>query len=72
MGLVWTECIRQAKEMLDYWKGSPDIRQTSKDVRRFSLHVLSSTGFGKSYSFDRSTDEALRDRGSLTYKDPCH
>ncbi|KAF4618988.1 hypothetical protein G7Y89_g14859 [Cudoniella acicularis] len=69
MGLVWTECIRQANEMLDYWKGCPDIRQTGKDVRRFSLHVLTSTGFGKSYSFDRSTDEVSKEGGQLTYKD---
>lgn len=69
MPLVWKECIRQASEMLEYWTECPDIRQTGKDVRRFSLHVLSATGFGKSYSFDRSTDAALSEGGSLTYKD---
>ncbi|TVY36091.1 Cytochrome P450 [Lachnellula subtilissima] len=69
MGLVWTECIPQATETLDFWKECSHIRQTGKDVRRFSLHVLSTTGFGKSYSFDRSTDEALREGDSLTYKD---
>lgn len=68
MSLVWAECIRQGKEMLDYWKEIPDIRRTGKDVRRFSLHVLSATGFGKSYSFDRATEEAPLG-GSLTYKD---
>jgi cytochrome P450 len=69
MGLVWTECIRQANEMLDSWKGCSDIRQTGKDVRRFSLHVLTSTGFGKSYHFDRSTDENVREGDPMTYKD---
>jgi hypothetical protein len=69
MGLVWTECIRQANEMLDFWKDCSDIRQTGKDVRRFSLHVLTSTGFGKSYHFDRCTDENVRERDSMTYKD---
>jgi len=69
MGLVWTECIRQANEMLDFWKDCSDIRQTGKDVRRFSLHVLTSTGFGKSYHFDRSTDEKVREGDSMTYKD---
>lgn len=68
MSLVWSECIRQAREMLDYWKEYPDIRRTRRDVRRFSLHVLSATGFGKSYSFDRATEEAPPG-GSLTYKD---
>jgi hypothetical protein len=44
MDLVWTECIRQANEMLDFWKGRSDIRQTGKDVRRFSLHVSQPLG----------------------------
>ena len=71
MNLVWTESIRQAKEMLDYWKEIPDIRHTGKDVRRFSLHVLSATGFGKSYSFDRAAEEVPQE-GSMTYKDSLH
>lgn len=54
--------------MRDYWKGVPDIRHTVNDVRRFSLHVLSATGFGKSYSFDRAAEE-VPERGSLTYKE---
>ena len=68
MSLVWIECNRQAKEMLHYWKGVPDIRHAVKDVRRFSLHVLSATGFGKSYSFDRAAEE-VQQPGSLTYKE---
>ena len=68
MGLVWNESIRQAKQMLEYWRTNPDIRHTLKDVKRFSLHVLSATGFGKSYSYDPTTDETPKD-GSLTYKE---
>lgn len=71
MGLVWTECIRQAQEMRDYWQGIPDIRHTGKDVRRFSLHVLSATGFGKSYAFDRTAEERPLG-GKLSYKDSLH
>ncbi|MCJ1479173.1 hypothetical protein MMC13_007857 [Lambiella insularis] len=71
MGLVWAECIRQAHEMRDYWKGVPDIRHTGKDVRRFSLHVLSATGFGKSYPFDPAAEE-VPEGGKLTYKDSLH
>lgn len=70
MGRVWTECIRQANELLDFWKTSSDIRHTGKDIRRLSLHVLSNFAFGKSYSFNPSDDEALQAAaGSLSYKD---
>jgi hypothetical protein len=69
MPLVWTSCISQAHEMLSYWASLTSNLQTGKDVRRFSLHVLTATGFGKPYHFDRSIDEALPKDGSLSYKD---
>jgi cytochrome P450 len=69
MPLVWTSCISQAHEMLSYWASLPSNFQTGKDVRRFSLHVLTATGFGKPYHFDRFVDEALPKDGSLSYKD---
>ncbi len=54
--------------MLEYWSKSPDIRYTAKDARRFSLHVLSATGFGKPHPFDRATEKPP-EAGSLTYKE---
>lgn len=53
--LVWTESIRQAQEVLTYWASQETpITDTAKHVRTLSLHVLSSAGFGKSYSFQKS------------------
>lgn len=54
--------------MLEYWSKSTDIRYTVRDVRRFSLHVLSATGFGKPHAFDRATEKPS-EAGSLTYKE---
>lgn len=54
--------------MLEYWRNLPDVRYTIKDVRRFSLHVLSATGFGKSHSFDRAAEKSP-EAGSLSYKE---
>ena len=67
MNTVWDACIHQAHEMLEHWKGMPDVRSTGKDVHRFSLHVLTATGFGKSYPFDPKKEEILPD-GQLSYK----
>ena len=55
--LVWIESLRQATEMLQFWKslGTP-IRRTARDTRTLSLHVLSGAGFGKSYSFQKSAE----------------
>ena len=53
--LVWTESIRQAQEVLTYWTSQKTPKtDTAKHVRTLSLHVLSSAGFGKSYSFQKS------------------
>ena len=68
MDNVWNVCRSQGKEMLEYWTRRSDIRRTLKDVKRFSLHVLSATGFGKSYPFDPAEEEPACP-GSLTYKD---
>ena len=55
--LVWTESIRQAQEVLAYWKSQRiPIVDTAKHVRTLSLHVLSSAGFGKSYSFQKAAE----------------
>lgn len=55
--LVWTESIRQAEEVLQYW-GLSDfpITETAKDMRTLSLHVLSGAGFGKFNSFKNSNE----------------
>ena len=55
--LVWNVSTRQTQEVLAYWASqrSP-ITDTAKHVRTLSLHVLSSAGFGKSYSFQKSSE----------------
>ncbi|TEY34808.1 hypothetical protein BOTCAL_0614g00080 [Botryotinia calthae] len=56
--LVWIEGLRQADEILQFWKSlEGSITRTDKDTRTFSLHVLSGAGFGKSYSFKKSTEQ---------------
>lgn len=55
--LVWNESILQAQEVLTYWASQKSpIRDTTKHVRTLSLHVLSCAGFGKSYSFQKSSE----------------
>ncbi|QSZ36703.1 hypothetical protein DSL72_006586 [Monilinia vaccinii-corymbosi] len=67
--LVWIEALRQADEILQFWKAldSP-VTRTDKDTRTFSLHVLSGAGFGKSYSFKRSTEKPKPGR-TYNYRD---
>ncbi|KAI9650534.1 hypothetical protein NHQ30_000550 [Ciborinia camelliae] len=56
--LVWIEALRQADEILQFWKSlEGPVTRTDRDTRTFSLHVLSGAGFGKSYSFKRSTEQ---------------
>ena len=42
--------------MLQYWSSRESVTSTADDARTLSLHVLSSAGFGKSYSFRGSLD----------------
>lgn len=60
MTLVWVESLRQATEMLQWWKSdNPEgVRSTAKDIKALTLHVLSSAGFGKSYPFGDSVAAA--------------
>ena len=37
--------------MIQYWSSKSSISSTADDTRTFSVHVLSSAGFGKSYPF---------------------
>lgn len=57
MTLVWVESLRQASEMLRWWRSDhPDgVRSTAKDIKALTLHVLFSAGFGKSYPLGDST-----------------
>ena len=49
--LVWSESVRQAQGMIEYWSKRPAITSVADDTRTFSLHVLSCAGFGKHYPF---------------------
>ncbi|KAL2049437.1 hypothetical protein ABVK25_010341 [Lepraria finkii] len=75
--LVWTESVRQARGMLDYWCSQKSTRSIADDARTLSLHVLSSAGFGKSYPFQgyleaSPTDVATSYKESLqTILDNC-
>lgn len=53
MTLVWVESLRQATQMLQWWKSDhPEgVRSMAKNIKALTLHVLSSAGFGKSYPF---------------------
>lgn len=42
--------------MLKYWSSRPCVWSTADDTRTFSLHVLSTAGFGKSYPFQGLLD----------------
>jgi cytochrome P450 len=66
---VWNESIRQAQEVLQHWTSQADpIFETAKHVRTLSLHVLSSAGFGKSYSFHKAA-EAPKPGHMFNYRD---
>ena len=47
--LVWSESVRQACGILEYWNVRPAINSVADDVRTSPLLTLSSAGFGKSY-----------------------
>lgn len=67
--LVWTESIRQAEEVLQYWGLSEfPITGTVKDMRTLSLHVLSGAGFGKFNSF-KNSNEPPKPGHMLNYRD---
>jgi hypothetical protein len=52
--LVWTESVRQAREMLQVWlsNGSQGTTGTVDDTSLLALHVLTGAGFGMPYPFD--------------------
>ena len=44
--------------MIQYWSSIGSTRSTADDTRTFSLHVLASAGFGKSYAFQGLRDSS--------------
>ena len=69
--LVKAESLRQGTDILAFWEsqGSKVIRSTADDVKTFTLHVLSSAGFVKSYPFKGSNDGDVDPQPSK-YRDP--
>lgn len=70
MKLVWDESLRQAIEMLAWWKlhDRKGVRSTARNISTLTLHVLSSAGFGKSYPFQDSS-EAVKEVGPMNHRD---
>lgn len=66
--LVWIESLSQAGQMMEYWEAKKTVTTLAQDAKTFSLHVLSSAGFGKSYPFDSSSDSEKGEQ-SHTYKE---
>ena len=67
--LVWTESLRQASEVLQFWKTfTTPVTRTDVDTRTISLHILSAAGFGKSYSFDK-VGEPAKEGHVFNYRD---
>lgn len=68
--LVWKESLRQAGDMIDEWSAHREegVNTTSDDTMTLALHVLTSAGFGTSYSF--KTGEAILPAGhTMSYRD---
>ncbi|CAD6443770.1 b856f28b-ac1f-444b-9b81-435060da19ba-CDS [Sclerotinia trifoliorum] len=57
--------------MLHYWtdQGDSAIRTTAQYAKTFSLNILTSAGFGKSYSFKPSSHADNGTNHSMSYKD---
>ena len=68
--LVWNEALRQAHDMAQSWaeQGVAGTMETVADTATLALHVLTSVGFGLSYSFHRGVRE-MPDGHSMTYRD---
>ncbi|KAK5051955.1 hypothetical protein LTR84_002759 [Exophiala bonariae] len=54
--LVWSEAVKQARQMLHTWVSTRgnEVTSTTEDTSLFALHVLTGAGFGISYDFDSS------------------
>ncbi|KAH6608772.1 hypothetical protein Trco_002118 [Trichoderma cornu-damae] len=67
-GVVWSESIAQATDMIRYWLSRPSVRSTADDLRALSLGVLSKAGFGKSFKFEGYEETSHADPAA-SYKD---
>ncbi|KAF7862535.1 hypothetical protein EAF04_007408 [Stromatinia cepivora] len=69
--LVWQEALRQTQEMIHYWTshGESVTRTTAEDAKTFSLNILTSAGFGKSYPFETSSELDNGPNHSMSYKE---
>jgi cytochrome P450 len=62
--LVWNESLKEATQMLDYWKNraSQPIRTIAQDTPIFTLNVLAAALFDKSYPFESRAESEARER----------
>ena len=69
-GLVWKESLRQAEDMMKEWSecGGKGTVSTCNDTMTLALHVLTSAGFGMSYSFKTGPGN-LPAGHTLSYRD---
>ena len=69
-GLVWNESLRQARDMLKEWSecNKNGTNSTIHDTITLALYVLTSAGFGMSYSFKPDSDN-LPAGHTLSYRD---
>ncbi|KAL8665590.1 MAG: hypothetical protein Q9202_002094 [Teloschistes flavicans] len=67
--LVWSEALRQANDMLNYWlsHGPGGSTSTSEDVRTLALDVLAFAGFQKSYPWQ--SQQTMKDKTASSYRD---
>lgn len=69
-GLVWNESLRQARDMVKEWSecNKNGTNSTIHDTITLALYVLTSAGFGMSYSFKPGSD-SLPAGHTLSYRD---
>lgn len=72
-GLVWTESLRQAKQMLDCWvqEGGAGVTSVTTDTSTLALHVITCAGFGISYHF-RDALDTVREGFSMSYAESLY
>lgn len=55
--IVWSESVRQARQVLESWLLRPDpVHETAANVQTLTLHVLSTAAFGRSYQFNQAAE----------------
>ncbi|KAL8711211.1 MAG: hypothetical protein Q9220_004356 [cf. Caloplaca sp. 1 TL-2023] len=68
--LVWNEAGRQARDMVASWsqQGPSGTKDTVPDTATLALHVLTSAGFGATYSFNEGVRKVSPGH-AMTYRD---